>query len=66
MPEGTMGEVSSLPGLRLRTPYARKLPLVAGGLLEEKLVDLISDPEFSIDDYIAKHDEQERERRNNM
>ena len=37
-----------------------------GGLLEEKLVDLISDPEFSIDDYIAKHDEQERERRNNM
>ena len=57
---------NGLDYLRLRTPYARKLPLVAGGLLEEKLVDLISDPEFSIDEYIAKHDEQERERRNNM
>ena len=57
---------NGLDYLRLRTPYARKLPLVAGGLLEEKLVDLISDPEFSIDDYIAKHDAQERERRNNM
>ena len=43
----------------LRTPYARRLPLVAGGLLEEKLVDLISDPEFSIEDYIARHEKGE-------
>lgn len=27
----------------LRTPYARKLPLVAGGLLKEKLVDFLND-----------------------